>query len=305
MKKLVVHSSPHLYVRSNTLSIMGSVILALMPAAIAGCLLFRIPALCLLMATTGSAFLTDLLLRALLPNRAPAPDGSAAVTGLILGLSLPPSFPVIWAIAGSVFAILIVKELFGGIGKNFANPALTARMLLMVLFMQQMHTWTSPNSTVDAVSSATPLAEQATLWDLFLGNTAGCIGETCAAAILLGGIYLYLTGIISPAAPLAYLGSFALLTWLGGYPVLPQMLSGSLLFCAVFAATDYTTTPITKAGKVLFGIGCGCITYFVRHYGGYAEGAGFAILIMNLFVPLLDRITAAKPFGAIPGKVND
>ncbi|MBQ8922522.1 MAG: RnfABCDGE type electron transport complex subunit D [Oscillospiraceae bacterium] len=298
MKKFVVHSAPHTNVKTNTLSIMGCVILALLPTAIAGCVMYQLPAVFLLMATTGTAFLTDLVVRALFRRDRTAPDGSAAVTGLILGLSLPPSFPVLWAIAGSAFAIIIVKELFDGIGKNFANPALTARMLLMVLCMEQMHTWTFPDGTVDAVSGATPLVQQATLWDLFLGNTAGCIGETCAAAILLGGIYLYLSGIISPAAPLAYLGSFALLTWLGGYPVLPQLLSGSLLFCAVFAATDYTTTPITKTGKVLFGIGCGCITYFARHYGGYAEGAGFAILIMNLFVPLLDRIAAPGAFGA-------
>ncbi len=277
---------------------MFCVIAALMPTAICGCFQFGLDAVMVLLATTGTAVLTEIIWQTLFGKQLTAPDGSAAVTGLILGLCLPPSFPVYWAAAGSAFAIIVVKQLFGGIGKNFANPALTAKTLLMLLFMQEMHTWTFPDGHTEVITETTELTQQKSFWDLMLGNTPGCIGHICAAGIILGGVFLILKGIISPAAPAAFIGSFALLSLIAGDSLTLRLLSGSLLFCAVFAATDYTTTPVTVTGKTVFGIGCGCLSYFISRYGGYADGSVLAVLIMNLFVPLIDRITAPRVFGS-------
>jgi len=281
---------------------MLCVILALLPSAISGCVRFGMKAVILLGVTTGVAMLSEAFIRIVSRKPQTVFDFSAAVTGLILGMSLPPAFPVKWAAAGAMFAVIIVKQLFGGIGRNFANPALTAHMLLMLIFMQEMHTWTLTDGT-EVVGTIEFLPdENATLWDLFLGNTAGSIGAVSACGLLLGGIFLWVSGISSPAAPLSFLGSFTVLNLIGGYHVLSQLLSGSLLLCAIFMASDYTTTPVTKGGKVLFGLCCGGLTYFIRHYGGYAESAGLAILIMNLAVPMLDRICTPEPLGAVPAE---
>lgn len=285
MKQLVFGASPHAHSKNSAAKIMLCVLLALLPAAVAGCLRFGINAVLILAAATGSAVLFELICGLIQRRPQIVLDCSAAVTGLLLGMTLPPDLPLWEAVLGSFAAIVIVKQLFGGLGKNFVNPAVTARMILLVTCTSDLHAWQK--------------LPAGSYWDLFLGNTGGCIGEGCALGLLLGAVFLCMNGIISPVTPLSYLGSFALLTYLGGYDVPAGLLSGGLLLGACFMATDYTTTPLTAPGKLLFGIGCGCITYIVQHYGGYPEGTAFAILFMNLLTPLLDRLTRTRPFGAV------
>jgi len=284
---------------------MLCVILSLLPAAIAGCMLFGMKALILLGTTTGTAMIAEAFCRIITRKTQTVFDCSAAVTGLMLGMLLPPSFPPQWAACASAFAIIIVKQLFGGIGRNFANPALTALAVLLLFFRQNMYTWTGlKGETITGTIDILP-DQDAAIWDLLLGNTAGSIGTVCAAGLLLGGLFLWFSGISSPAAPLSFLISFAALSWMGGYDVLSQLFSGSLMLCAVFAASDYTTTPVTKNGKILFGFCCGMLTFFIRHYGGYADSAVFAVLIMNLAVSLIDRICAPEPFGKVAGHTRN
>ena len=302
--------APFLRGGASSRRIMLCVILALLPAAITGCLNYGLSAAALLGVTVGTAALSELLFRAVTRKQQTVQDFSAVVTGLLLGMTLPPDFPLWKAAIGSAFAIIIVKQLFGGIGKNFANPAATAKILLMVLFMDDMTVWRLPLTdslfalpdnvqTASAVVTQTPLTgAHATYWDLLLGNTAGNIGETCALGILLGAVFLWLTRISSPVAPLTCIGSFTLLTALGGYDVPAQLLSGGFLLGACFMTTDYTTVPVTRGGKCLFGLGCGVLTFLIRHYGGYPEGIPFAIVMMNLLTPYLERFTKPHPFGA-------
>ncbi len=298
MKKLSVTPSPHTHSGMKTAYIMLCVLLALLPAAIAGCLHFGIHAAELLGVTTGTAILSEMLCLLLFRRKMTVTDCSAAVTGLLLGMILPPDLPLWQGAAGSFFAVVIVKQIFGGVGQNFVNPALTARVAMMLAFTQQMTAFRAP--AADAVSSATPLITgNASFWDLLLGNTAGCIGETCSAGLLLGGIFLMLVQVVSPVIPLTYLGSFALLSLLFGFDTVSQLLSGGILLAALFMANDPVTSPLTASGKFFFGIGCGCITFIIRHYGGYPEGAAYAILIMNLLTPMLDRRCAAIPFGVV------
>ena len=301
MKQLIVSASPHDRDPLPTAHIMFCVILALLPTAVAGCLNFGRSAVLLLMFTVGTAVLWETGARLLMKKPQTVGDLSAVVTGLLLGLNLPPDLPLWQAAIGTFVAIVVVKQLFGGLGQNFANPTVVARIVLMVSFTANMTSFRIPHT--DAVTSATPLVSGgASYWDLFLGNTAGCIGETCAMALLLGGFYLWLRGIISPAAPLSFIGSFALCTWLAGNDPLAQVLSGGLMLGAIFMATDYVTVPLTAKGKMVFGIGCGCLTFVIRQYGGYPEGVSFSILLMNLLTPYIDRFTMTKPFGAVREK---
>lgn len=295
MNQMLVSASPHERAPLPTWHIMLCVLLALLPAAAAGCVNFGYRAVLLLSVTVGTAILWEFLCRIIMKREQTVGDLSAAVTGLLLGMNLPPDLPLWQAAVGSFVAIVVVKQLFGGLGQNFANPTVVARIVLMLSFTADMTAFRDPNT--DAVSSATPLVTGASYWDLFLGNTAGCLGETCALALILGGIYLWLRGIISPAAPLSFIGSFALCTWLAGNDPLSQVLSGGLLLGAIFMATDYVTTPLTAKGKILFGIGGGCLTFVIRQFGGYPEGVSFAILLMNLLTPYIDRISMTKPFG--------
>ena len=296
MKHSTETVSPYIRNHSSVQRIMVSVLAALAPAVLTGWMSFGFRALMLLGITVGTAILSELLYRAVTGKRQTVHDLSAAVTGLLLGLTLPPDFPLWKAAVGSIFAIVCVKQFFGGIGKNFANPAATAKILLMVLFMNDMTVWRLPQS--GEVVTQTPLTGAfATYWDLFLGNTAGNLGETSALCILLGAGFLWLTGTASPAAPLSCLGSFALLTALGGYDVPSQLFSGGLMFGACFMTTDYTTTPVTRSGKCIFGIGCGVLTFLIRHFGGYPEGITFAIVIMNLLTPWIEKLTKPHPFG--------
>ena len=226
-------------------------------------------------------------------------DLSAVVTGMILAFNLPVSIPLWQAAFGSVVAIVVVKQLFGGIGQNFANPAITARIVMMTAFSGTMTSWVFP----DASSSATPLALIAkgqteglpSYLNMFLGMRGGCLGETCALALLLGGIYLIVRRVISWHTPVAFIGTVAVMSLICGKDVLYQLMAGGLLLGAIFMATDYSSTPATKSGKLIFGIGCGLITVLIRFWGNFPEGVSFSILIMNILTPYIERLTRAKP----------
>jgi electron transport complex protein RnfD len=214
------------------------------------------------------------------------------------------------AVIGSFVAIVVVKQLFGGLGQNFANPAITARIVLMVSFPAAMTNWVVPfyykESAADAVTGATPLVSgNASYLDLFLGNTGGCLGETCALALLIGGLYLAARRIISLAAPLSFIGSLAVLSAIAGADPLYEILAGGVFIGAFFMATDYATTPISTKGKIIFGLGCGIITFVIRQFGSYPEGVSFSILLMNILTPYIEQLTRNKVFGAKEAEKNE
>lgn len=231
-------------------------------------------------------------------------DLSAVVTGMLLAFNLPSDIEIWQAVFGSAVAIIVVKQLFGGIGKNFANPAITARIVMLVSFSGAMSKWALPNG-VDSVSGATPLAvlsgasegELPPLWDMLIGRRGGCIGETCIIALLVGFVYLVVRKVITWHTPITFLGTVALCMLLLGENVLYHLLSGGLVLGAVFMATDYATTPCTKWGRVIFGIGAGLFTVLIRMWGAYPEGVSFAILLMNILTPYIEKLTISKPFG--------
>lgn len=304
----------------STAKIMLLVIIALLPSAIAGCVFFGPRAAAVLAICVCSCVLFEFLCRIIMKREQTVSDLSAIVTGLLLGMNLPATVPVYVAVIGSFVAIVIVKQLFGGIGQNFANPAIAARIVLMLSFSPQMTNWIKPywyTGVVDAETSATPLAAKwleftsvgsglskmapFTLSEMFFGETGGCIGETCAAALIAGGLFLIITRIISPATPIAFIGSFAVLTFIytgSAVETVYGVLAGGLIIGAFFMATDYATTPLTAKGKIVFGIGCGVITFIIRNFGSYPEGVSFSILLMNLLTPYIDRLTGISPLGA-------
>lgn len=310
---LLMGSSPHIRDNSSTRRIMLDVILALSPAMAAGVYFFGIRALVLLLVTTAACVAAEYLTRKVLRREDTVGDLSAVVTGILLALNLPPSLPLWMAAVGGVFAIVVVKQLFGGIGQNFVNPALAARVFLMISWMGSMTRWTIPQA--DTVSSATPLAlikkggelagsqQLPGYWDLFIGNVGGCIGETSVLAILLGAGYLVFRRVITLEIPLAFIGTTALLAWVFGGDALftgnflYHILAGGLMLGAFFMATDYTTSPMTFKGRLIMGVGCGLLTVVIRLYAGYPEGVSFAILLMNIVVPLIDRYTIPRSFG--------
>lgn len=307
-KKLVVSASPHLRSTQTTARIMLDVIISLIPALIASVIFFGPRALIVTAFTVSSAVLAEYISRKVMKRHQTIGDLSAVVTGLILALNLPSTIPYWMASIGSVVAIIVVKQFFGGIGQNFANPAITARIVLLLSFGAQMSNWATPFSWKTGVTtSATPLAVEygaegaPTLLDMFLGNRGGSLGETCALALILGGIYLIAKKVISPAIPLTYIGTVALITLIAEKgdigAMLYQVMGGGLLLGAFFMATDYSTCPIKVRGKIIFGIGCGIITALIRIFGSMTEGVSFAILLMNLVVPYIDRLTIPKPFG--------
>ncbi len=304
-QKLYVSSSPHMRQGGSTRRIMRDVILALLPAVIASVVLFGPRSLLVIGVCILSAVFFEFISRKIMKRDNTIGDLSAVVTGLLLALNLPSGIPLLIAAFGSLVAIVVVKQMFGGIGQNFVNPALAARIVLLVSFPVQMTTWLAAFSytqQVDAITSATPLANNANgiatpYFDLFMGTTGGCLGETCALALLLGGIYLVIRKVITPTIPLCFIGSVFLLSWLLGQDPVFHILSGGVLLGAIFMATDYTTSPITFAGKILFGIGCGVITVLIRLYANLPEGVSFAIILMNILVPLIERLTFPKPFG--------
>lgn len=302
MNALKVSSSPHFRHSDSTSGIMLDVIIALIPTSVAGIVFFGPRAAILLAVCVASAILAEFVCCKILKKKNSIGDLSAAVTGLLLGLCLPPSLPFWMGALGSVLAIVVVKQLFGGLGQNFVNPAITGRIILMVSFPTAMTTWSAPfgwlNAT-DAVSSATPLAESGayTLDQLLLGFKSGCIGETYVLALLAGGIYLVVRRVISPAIPLSFIATTGVMMWvLGGDPLF-HIMSGGLLLGAIFMATDYVTSPSTLPGKIIFGIGCGLITAVIRRFGALPEGVSYAILLMNILVPYIEKFTALRPFG--------
>ncbi len=324
-EKLLVTSSPHLYYGLPTARIMWTVSACLAPAAIWGVLIFGLPSLFVMLASIAAALLTELVITRL-QGRSSLSDGSAFLTGLLIGFNMPPSVPGFIPVVASVFAIAVVKQTFGGLGRNWMNPALAGRVFVMFSWTSQMTDWTVPRFTnlarslglmqYDAVSTATPLAqgpraflETGSYLDLFLGNIPGCIGEGSALLLILGAVYLIVKRIVRWEIPVSYLASFALITWvLGGVPsgagllkgeVLFHLLSGGLMLGALYMATDMVTSPLTGKGMAIFGIGAGVLTFLIRFFGGLPEGVSLAIILMNMAVPLIDRATRPVKFGYV------
>lgn len=302
MKKLIVSPSPHdeNYIKTST--IMLNVIIALLPSLAVGCYIFGMRALLLTAVCVTSCVVFEFCCRKLMKRDNTIGDLSAVVTGVILAMNLPVTLPLWMAVVGSFVAIVIAKQLFGGIGQNFANPAITARIVLMLSFPTAMTNWAVPffyKDGIDAVTGPTPLVSgDASYMDLFLGKVGGCLGETCALTLLIGGLYLAARRIISLAAPASFIGVLALLSFIFGDDPLYAILSGGVFLGAFFMATDYATTPITTKGKIVFGLGCGIITFIIRHFGSYPEGVSFSILLMNVLTPYIEQVTRTKIFGA-------
>lgn len=299
--KLIATSSPHIRAAENTRSIMLDVIIAMLPALAWAVWMFGFKALTLTAVSAAGCVFFEWGYRKLMKKPQSVGDLSAVVTGMLLAFVSPVTTPHWMILVGDFFAIVVVKQLFGGIGKNFANPALVGRIVLFLSFSKTMTAWVFP----DAVSSATPLAQLAAgqkpeLWTLLLGNHGGCIGETCALALLLGGAYLLIRGVITWQTPVCFVGTVFVLSLILGQDAVRQILSGGLLLGAFFMATDYVTTPQTCWGRALFGIGAGLLTCLIRFYGSYAEGVSFAILFMNILTPYLSKWTRSKPLGGVP-----
>ena len=299
MKELLtVASSPHIKRPDTTRGIMSDVVIALAPAATYGCILFGLRALAVLITSVSVAVLCEFLWNKALKKPNTIKDMSAVVTGLLLGMNLPPTLPLWQAAIGSAAAIIVVKQMFGGLGHNFANPAIAARIILLVSFPASMTRFTEPVS--DAVTSATPLAGTAgtlSFKTLFFGMHAGSIGETSAFLLIVGGLYLVIRRVITPIIPVCFIGTVALLSLISGESVMLSVFGGGLILGAVFMATDYTTSPTTSLGKAVFTVGCGIITFVIRKFGSLPEGVSYSILLMNILVPHINRFTLSKPFG--------
>ncbi len=303
-KQLTLASSPHIHSGRSTSRIMLDVIIALCPAAIAGVIIFGWRALLVLAITVGSCVGFEALFNLIVKKEQTLGDFSAIVTGLLLGMNLPASIPLWQCVVGALFAMVVVKGLFGGLGNNPVNPAITARVFMLVAFGSM--TKAAFPKIVDAVSSATPLSLAAgetapSLLDLFLGVQGGAIGETCAAALLAGGIYLLVRRVITWQIPVAFIGTvFVCSLFMERFDFLAALaaiLSGGLMIGAIFMATDYVTSPVTPWGKIIFGVGAGLITFLIRYFGTYPEGVSFAILFMNILTPYINSWTKRKVFG--------
>ncbi len=309
----IMSSSPHLHTNDTTQKIMLDVIIALLPAVVMGIFFFGYYAALVIVTAVAAAVASEWVFNKIMKKRATTGDLSAVVTGLLIALNMPPRIPLWMVVIGSAFAIIIVKQMFGGLGKNFVNPALAARCFMLIAWTGAMTTFHAP--LADAVSSATPLAlmkDGATgvlpsLFQCFLGFKAGPIGEVSASALIIGFIYLLIRKVVSIKIPAAYIVSFAVLTFLFGKEAMNveylayQLLTGGLLLGAFFMATDYVTTPTTSKGMIIFGIGCGVLTFLIRQFGGYPEGVSFSILLMNLASPLIERFTVPTSFGNVKG----
>lgn len=296
MNKLTVSSSPHIHSPDTTAGIMLDVIIALMPATIYGIILYGWRAALILAVSIASALLSEFIWNKLLKKENSLGDLSAALTGLLVGLNVPSAMPV-WMVAlGSAIAIIIVKQMFGGLGHNFANPAMTARIVLMVSFPAAITHYFEPFGSIPA--EATPLIDGGafTIKELLLGMHGGCIGEGNALLLLIGGVYLILRRVISPIIPTSFIGTVFVMSWILGANPVTAILSGGLFLGAIFMATDYVTSPTFNLGKLIFGVGCGIITVVIRLYAALPEGVSYAILLMNLIVPYINDLTRPKPF---------
>ncbi|MBQ2931831.1 MAG: RnfABCDGE type electron transport complex subunit D [Clostridia bacterium] len=318
-EKLTVSESPHIRSGQTTQGIMLDVVIALIPALIAGVLIFGYRAAVLAAVCVSASVIFEWLWCKIVKKPSSVGDFSAVVTGLLLALNLPVTMPFWMAIIGALFAIVVVKQFFGGVGHNFMNPALAARAFLLTSWAQPMTTWVAPFSKVslfgnaDAVSMATPLSiikegggELPSYMDMFLGKIGGCVGEVSTLALLLGAIYLLAKRVIDLKIPASYILTTAVMVFVFGGDeglfsgdVLRHLLSGGLVLAAFFMATDYVTTPYTPKGQIIFGIGCGLLTSIIRLWGGYPEGASYSILLMNVMAPLIDRFTVPKKFGFV------
>ncbi len=321
---LTVSPSPHLRNPENISSIMLDVIIALIPAMFWGVYVFGWRALLLCVLSVGCSVGFEAATEMLLHRNVTIGDLSAVVTGLLLCMNLPVSVPLWMPVVGAFFAIVVVKQLFGGIGKNFMNPALAARVFLFSSWAGYMSRFPQAGQKVndlavvlgeaDIVAGATPLASlkngslpDTNLFDSIIGNTGGCIGEVSSLLLIAGGVYLLIRRVITWHTPVAYIGTVALLTYLfprtGGVAVdfmLAEIFTGGLMLGAIFMATDYATSPVTKNGRLLYGVGCGLITVLIRYFGSYPEGVSFAILVMNLLVFYIDKLTVPRRFGGKP-----
>ena len=325
MDKLVLSVSPHLRGKTTTTTIMLDVVIALIPTLIASCIIFGLRAAVLTAVCVASCVLSEYIFNLICKKPNSIADFSAVVTGIILAFNLPVSLPIWQAIVGSVFAIVVVKMLFGGLGMNFANPALTGRIFLFLTFGSTMTRYGRTATEAlfkfnlaqtDLIAGATPLdimkngSEGAFgLTDLLFGTTGGCIGETCAITLIAGCVYLLARKVITFHIPVIYVGTVFVLSLISapaGYGMLEyalyQMMSGGLLLGAIFMATDYVTSPCTKWGKVVFALGCGLLTFAIRKWASFPEGVSFSILCMNILTPHINKFTATKPFGGVKAK---
>ena len=323
-KKLTVSASPHVRSGETTSGIMLDVIIALMPAVVMSVVYYGTRALVLTAVCVLSSVLLEYISRKVMKRANTIGDLSAAVTGIILAMNLPATLPLWMAVIGCIIAIVVVKQMFGGIGQNFVNPAMTARIILMVSFPTAMAKWVVPFAetwSAEAVTGATPMAQLAsvsggdlasaglpTLTQMLIGYHGGSMGEVCSIALIAGGLYLILRRVISPVIPLTFIATVAVFTFIaGGFDfkyMVYQLLGGGLMLGAFFMATDYTTSPINFKGKIVFGIGCGLITSVIRIFGALPEGVSFSIILMNILVPHIENFTTAKPFGTVKEKKN-
>ena len=322
----VLSSSPHAHAKSSVSRIMLDVIIALLPTTAMGIFFFGMPAVWTILVCVATCVTTEALCRLAMKRESTVGDFSAVLTGLLLALNLPAGIPLWMAVVGSVFAIAIAKQVFGGLGMNPFNPALAARAFMLISFTGPMTTWLKPFwwRTPDAMTTATPLATMKTwfaaeatasasphglcsaaagglpaLCDMMIGNIPGCIGEVSAVALALGAAYLLWRKVITWHIPVSFIATVYVYSLIaGGAPAMMQVVSGGVMIGAFFMATDYVTSPITAKGKLIFGFGCGLLCMLIRQFGGYPEGCSFAILIMNAICPLINRWTQPKPFGA-------
>ncbi len=334
MNNLVISISPHIKSKWITSTVMFDVVIALLPTLVAAVFIFGLRALIITTVCVAASVLSEYLFEKLCKRPVTVGDFSAVVTGMLLAFNLPVSIPLWQAVFGSVVAIVVVKQLFGGLGMNFANPAITARIVMLAAFGTTLSHWVNPelinitnisgSALADFESSATPLAALVdplksvpSVTDMFLGRIGGCIGETCSLTLILGGLYLMIKRVITPHIPLIFLGTVFVLSLilapeelasnlnLTGMASLDyavyQLLSGGLIIGAFFMATDYVTSPVTGWGKVIFAVGCGFITFMIRRFGSLPEGVSYSILFMNILTPYINRWTATRPFGTEKG----
>ncbi len=323
-EKLIVSSSPHMVTKTDTSKIMGTVLIALLPAFAVGIYQFGFRVVTLTAVFVASCVLFEFLYNKITKKPQTVGDLSAVLTGVLLAFNCPSSLPYEIAIVGSFAAIIVIKQLFGGIGQNLVNPAVTARVFMFIAFATPMTSWPTPRgghatgAVVDATTSATPLgvlshgsfadvyADGYTKMDLFLGNVGGCIGEVSALAILIGGLFLIWKKVISPIIPVAFIATVFVLGFIwGGFDgALFHILAGGLMLGAFFCATDYVTSPTLPMGKVIFGIGCGLFTMLIRIFASYPEGVSFAILLMNILTPYIDKICEKRMY-KLPKKAKE
>ncbi|SHG99346.1 RnfABCDGE type electron transport complex subunit D [Tepidibacter thalassicus] len=309
--KFIISSSPHLRSNEDIATIMRDVVIALLPATIASIYYFRIGAVTVILSAVIGAVLAEAITQKLMGKEITINDWSAVVTGLLLAFNIPSSAPWWLPFIGSVFAIVIVKQLFGGLGHNFMNPALAARAMLLASWPVEMTTWVSPGA--DAVSTATPLAiikgveavdmAKPSIFDLLIGNVGGCVGETSAILLIIGGLYLLYRRVITYVIPTYYVGTVFILTFLfGGFDLsnsIYHLFAGGLMIGAFYMATDYASSPVTYKGQIIYAIGCGILTTVIRLWGGYPEGVSYSILLMNVATPLIDKYINPKVFGEV------